>query len=184
METKPVNMAIALVVVVVVGFAAWQFGYQSGWNKAKERVAKAGFLPPSGEMRAVSGTLQAVSGSTLTVTTNTIDPFASDELKTRQVTVDQKTKIEKLTQKDPAAFEKESAAFTESLKKQGGAAAGGKPLSPPEPFIRETIKLSDIKTGDHITVLAGENIATAKQFTALTVSVLPTFAPPPSAPAR
>ena len=184
METTTPSKFItaAIIAVVAVGAVAWWAGYQSGWNKAKLAVQNAGILPPSASETQVtnfSGKVLSVNGQKLDLKIVSVDPFAPKDLEVRTVVADQSTVIERLSMKDQAAFQKELDAFNKQVQAKGGA-ANVSPGEYPNPFITETIQMSDIKTDDIVTVMSNENIANAKSFTASKISVQIAITPPPS----
>jgi len=82
------------------------------------------------------------------------------------------TMIYQLEPKDSKTYQQEMAEF--SKKMQERAAKPGvqaQPLTPPEYFIKKESKLTDIKTGQQITVTAAQDIKDVKEFTAAEISV-------------
>lgn len=181
MQTK--QIAIAVGIVIVISVVSWQVGYKSGynsgWNKAKEVVQKSGLIPQANitQTTVLAGTIETVNSQSFSLKTFSADPFASTDLLERTVNIDQNTVIEKLKQKDQAEFQKELKIYTEKTKTTVPGANGVSPSDYPMPFTKEKIALKDIKSGDRATVMSGENIATAKQFTATSVQVQSSMVP-------
>lgn len=122
--------------------------YKDGYEAARQRFSKM-YPVLSQETRVVSGSVVEISANGLTLKQDSlaVDPKADGVSDTRTITVDAKTVISRVTEKDPDAFRKEMEVF---LAKQGQA--GTDPVSPPIPTISTPSKLSDIKPGMRISI--------------------------------
>ena len=192
MENRNALKILAVVVLLVVSnYISWNVG-KSGGLEMSGSAGNVGLPAPGpipGGVRGFGGTVENVSDSGFTLRLSAYDPFASQGPSLRNVTVNKETILERLIQKDNATIQKEQTAFMEKISAGSAAPAGGQgsatggenqsaPLTPPEPFIRERISLNDIKAGDMVLVSAGEDIGTAKQFTATRVSLQPSVSLP------
>lgn len=121
--------------------------YKDGYEAARQRFSKL-YPVLNQESRLVSGTVIAVSGNGFTLMQDSlaIDPKADGVSDTRTITVDDKTLINQVKEKDPDAFRKEMEAF---LAKQGQST---EPQSPPIPTISTAARLSDLKPGMRLSV--------------------------------
>src|SRR3989344_4229560 len=192
MENKNGLKILAIVVLlVIVSYISWSVGKSGGLGTSGGAALPAPGPIPGG-VRGFGGTVENVSDSGFTLRLSAYDPFTSQGPSLRNVTVNKETILERLIQKDNATIKKEQIAFMEKFSAGGAAPAGGQgsatggenqsaPLTPPEPFIRERISLNDIKAGDMVLVSAGEDIATAKQFVAVRVSLQPSVSLPGTA---
>lgn len=161
-ERSPVRIVLFIIIAVAVGAAGWYLGYQAGWQKAKKVVEESGLLPATEGVQVTNilGAVQEVGDGTMQLAVRSIDPFAPEELQVRTVIVDDSTSIGKL-----------SLQITPPLgKKAGVPSATTTPLA-----------LGDIRVGDFVSVDAGEDIRTAKTFTATAITVLPPASSPPQA---
>ncbi len=180
MEQKSINVGIVLILVVVVGFMAWQGGYQAGWGKAKDKIEKSGMFPGAMETKVLNGQVTAVGDSSLGVKVFMVSPLASEDLTIRTVIIGNDTIIERNTPKDMETLRKEQAEFMEEIKKAPLSGETAKaPVIPPEPFTREIVTIKDIKVGDNVMVEASENVSAVKEFTAARISLTPSIAPAP-----
>jgi len=169
------NLIVGIVVALVVGGAVGYVtaGYQ---YSDKLEMAKTAF-PSQPTMQIVSGTIQSISGNTITIQTPpSINPF--EDLPTvREVTVTSETKILKSEPKEPAVFQKEVEAYQKAMSasaskpgEQAPAAGANLPI-PPQPFTETELSISDLKTGDMITVDAGKDVKTATSFDAVKITL-------------
>jgi hypothetical protein len=179
---------IVLVVVacslIAVAFFSYQVGYFNGSGTVATTVQKQDAAPalpvgsPVLESRMVMGVVDGISDQKITLKNfQKLPPVgvpkSSDEDKRMTAIVIDTTVIEKIGQKDIKVIQEEQAAFTKKMQEQAGKApeAGVLPIVPPEPFTREKITLQDIKSGDSITVFAGEDISKLDEFTASRIEI-------------
>lgn len=173
-----IGMALALVAGGVVGYTVAGLQYSAQLEKAKK------FFPVMSEMRSVSGTVTKVSGNVVTISTPPSNNPFEDVPTTRDVVVTAATKVIKNVQKDQKVYQEEMTAYQAALQKAqkaapaAGPAAGASPASaavafpvPPMPFDEKELKVSDIKTGDMISVEAAQNIKTQTRFEATRITV-------------
>lgn len=184
-NSNGLKVLAVVVLLVVSNYISWNVGKSGSLSipGATEGAALPAPVQPPGGIRAFGGTVETISDSGFTLKLSPYDPFASKGPSVRNVSVDERTVIERLIQKDNATIQKEQAAFMEKL-----SASGGKnpdvPLTPPEPFIRERIALTNLRAGDLVLVSASEDISTAKKFVAARVSLQPRVNAPSAPPAR
>lgn len=194
---KILPFALTLVAGLVAGYGSGrlsigspvnpQGSYQEGYDAAKKKLAESGLIPPAlTELRSLTGTIKSVGSGSLVIEAPLRSPNPLEELNApaeRTVTLGTDVKIVKSERKDPVVFEKELQEFQKKNGQTPGASA------PPSPFLEKTLSLQDLKVGDVVTVVAGENILMAASFTAGTVSLgdlpaeafpsLPRSNPPP-----
>lgn len=147
--------------------------YQAGFDAAKKRVLESPtgmmFRTPD-DVRAVSGTVTAINGDRITLHTQSTNPFDDPSLADRTVLVTSDTKIIKISQADPKIFQAQMEAFMKTI--QSGKRTGSTPPpTPPQPT-RTTVDAKSVIVGSTLTVTAGANIKTSKEFTASEVQVL------------
>lgn len=165
-------------------------------QKLEQQVAEAKkFLPQTPQdVRLVSGRIAEINDGVITLETLSVNPF-EDLPRVRMVTVDGNTRIVRLVQKDPAQFQRESAAFQETLSRAGGVAPApvlatplppSGPAVPPSPFHEEAIGRDDLRMGSQVTIAAAENIRDRQAFTATEIRLqeLPAAPAPVPVPAR
>lgn len=143
--------------------------YQAGFDAAKKVVEQSNIgamIRPVDDIRTLSGSVTAVSGDKVTFHTASNNPFDDATLLDRVVIIGGDTKIVRLSQKDPSVMQEEMAAFTKATQTNTGTRA-----TPPSPYNSTTVKVSDIKVGDSITVVAGENIKSMKEFSATGIQI-------------
>jgi hypothetical protein len=148
---------VALVLVIVSsvmpgsskkGVLSLGGSYAEGYKAAREQAYALGVqkLP----MTSLTGTIESVSGDTIKIKTNLfVDQRVDGVGPERTIKSDGSTKIVKQSPKDSAAIQKEQEAFIASMK---DLKPGDKTVTPPSMFDEKEIKISDLKTGDMITV--------------------------------
>lgn len=166
--------AVVFILVAGVGLGGWQMGYRAGAVAQKSNL----LAPGISDVRSISGAVEKVGESSITV--KLMSQPGSLSLSTRVVNVDKDTVIERMVPKDQETYQKEQATFMEKMKNQKPGEVLKEPLTPPMPFSREVIKISDIKVGENVNVLAKDNIANKKEFLATSISIMqaPTLPPP------
>ena len=135
--------------------------------------------PVSMETQQVLGIVEKISGQEITLkdvkkstnTENTNLSAVNQELQA-VVIVNQSTIIEILSYKDGATITRESDADHESAQKIQAQNSSLTPPVPPNPFTREKITLSDVRSGDVVSVTAVEDLLIANQFTATKIVVM------------
>ena len=152
---------------------AQQNSFEAGWNAAKQRLQETGFLPPvPDEIFTISGQVQKIENNKITLNIRPLEPLADPELDVRIVEIDENTKIYQLKEKEFEQYEKEMKEYDKKMKEQMDTSEPvPEPITPPEPFVKEVAKLSDIKQGQEITVTSKENIKNKKQFRAIEIVI-------------
>lgn len=149
-------------------------GYENGFTAARTVVEGSGlgsFFKTQTDVRSVSGTVTSTQGGRIGVHSQAMNnPFEKTALSEYSVLIDSSTKISKLVAIDP----KLTKAQIDALIKAQDTRSGTKSvLSAMGPYIETTIPVSSIKTGDVITVTAGENIKSKNTFTATEIRIQP-----------
>ncbi|MBI5654725.1 hypothetical protein HZC53_03690 [Candidatus Uhrbacteria bacterium] len=143
--------------------AQLQEQYKKGYLAAREKIAPlCPMVNRSGN--SLSGTVKSVSGNTLTVEQKTFD---TDETvdgvsNIRKVTLSANTPIQLLASKPQDVLSKELADFKPDPKN---------PSNPPSPFTITTIRVSDIKVGDAVTITSNKDLRLMAEFAATMVQV-------------
>ncbi len=169
--------------------------YQAGWNAAEQKLVQSGMVPGLNSnipIKSLSGTVEKIDGNKLTVKTVPLNPLADSSLDERIVDVDSSTKIFQMTQKDPQEYQKEMAAFQKTMQSQTQAqisntanktnSAKPQTATPPMPFDKKQISLSDLKAGMQISITSSIDIKTAQEFTATEIDIQPTISQSTPAP--
>jgi len=131
-------------------------GYQEGYDAAHQKLLASGLVPPTpNEALSLTGTVKSIAGGTLTVDVEYRSPDPLDETEiptTRSVTLAASAKIYEIVPKDQATFAAEMSAFQQDPEAQA---------TPPQPFTRTELQLSDLKAGDSVTIFAETDILRA-----------------------
>jgi len=153
--------------------------FQAGWDAAKQRLAETGFVPIMGmegiEIKSVNGEIREINNSKITLKIQPLGPLADPELDVRIVEI-ANAKIYELIEKDQEEFQKEMEEFNKKMQTQGeNLEIMIEPISElivlPEMFIKQEIKLSDLKVGQQILVEAGKDVKEVKQFIAKEITL-------------
>ncbi len=144
--------------------------YQAGFDAAKKLVQESSFAPmmmsPS-DIRNFFGKVTAVNGKSISVAGQaSADPFEDKSLNDKIVKITADTKIFVITPKSAGAIKIEMDAFMKSM-----STAKDVPPTPPTMFTRTASDASSIKIGSTISVTAGENIKSIKEFSAVEIQV-------------
>src|SRR3989344_5863969 len=157
METeKSISTVAFIVVLIIVGITAWQFGYRNSSNKntqsyreeLKAKYTGTSLVIPEGtEIKQLSGTIKSISGQTLTVSISyPRDLLGDSALDERNVTVDDNTKIMPLTMKDNAVFQKELEEYQSKIR------AGESDMPSPQVFEKKIDDPLALKAGQTINI--------------------------------
>ncbi|MDD4995391.1 MAG: hypothetical protein PHW53_02945 [Patescibacteria group bacterium] len=183
--TKLLLFAICTLIILAAAFLtglfwgqksakdAFNLGYTTAWQAAKEAVDASGlFAPEPEEIMAISGTITNINASAgaLTITAEPLsdNPLASRENISRIVRTDSATTFIIRTEKDTEKFDAEQEAFN---KKMNALAANQTPPEPPTLYNDTPAEFEDIEQGGRITVKAETNIKDAAEFTASEVII-------------
>ncbi|MDP2655270.1 MAG: hypothetical protein Q8P17_01780 [bacterium] len=191
-----INIKILAVVCLLVGLVLGYVGGTMAGNKSvadlKARVAgSTATLPQMAEVRQLSGVVKSISGNNVTFAVQPRDPLGDPSLDERSVTINDKTKVTIMTQKDPAVFQKEMDEFQSAMQKVkpgasptavGSTSDSSVVPTPPQFFDKKTGNASSLKVGQTINVTSEANIKDQKSFTAVTIEILPISAAPAVAP--
>ena len=179
-ETVIIIVSVALLFGLGEGYLV---GQQIGSEAARENLsaridkaqaqydkAKKIFPQTPQDMRNIQGTVRSVDGDVVSVDTPPNNPL--DELPAvRKIAITPDTKIIIMKQKDPATFRQEMKAYQETLPSKNGAGGGSDRPLPPQPFDDVPGSLSDIKPGQLLIAIAGENIREKESFAAATIRI-------------
>ena len=177
MELKPSNIIISVIVLFAIGILAFQIGQRSISNKGveiyketlKNRLSGTGmFMPEGTEVKQLSGAIKSIEGKTITVLLSyPKDSFSDPSLDERNVTLDDNTTITLSAEKDKIVFQKELEEFQNKIR------SGESGTPPPQIFNKTTGNFSSLKVGQIINITTVNNARNQKNFTALTVDILP-----------
>jgi hypothetical protein len=188
------NMAAGIVIAMIIGGAAgyagasYQYSAELANYSAQIEKAKSAFervFPVQPTMLSVGGMIKNISGNTITLQASpSINPF-DDLPAVRTVTVTSATKLVKNEQKDPKVLQQEFADFQKAMQRSvpgpGSSVPATLPPTPLKPFNETDIKISDLKTGDNISVEAASDIKTAASFEAVKIVLISTSSVPAGA---
>ncbi|MEK7636585.1 MAG: hypothetical protein AAB362_02765 [Patescibacteria group bacterium] len=177
-----VSLIVSFVVGGVVGFVVG--GYYSGDGvltngeriaELEAKIEKAKKLFPSiSDIRSVSGTIEEINGNSIVIKSfQGISPF-EDLPEKFEILVTNATKIIRMIQKDPQAFQKEIEAIQKG-QSGGNVSEISSSASFPNPFIEKEITAKDLKVGGQVSVEAGENIKGKTRFDATRVIIQESF---------
>lgn len=145
--------------------------YQAGFDAAKKLVLESqmgGIFHSPEDVRALAGTVTAVNGNSISIHAQSMNPFEDESLNNRTIIVASDTKITKITQKDSKIMQAEMDVFMKNMKASKNSTSS---LTPPEPFIRTSSTVTDIKVGDSINVTSLENIKNSKEFSVSEIQI-------------
>lgn len=163
-----------ILIAVAVG---WGLGRWQALESVKTRLAAYQLIPMPPDSKNVFGIIERIEGNTLSVRTSYRNPL-EDTPTVVEVAVTDSTTIEKMEPKRQEAISEEMKDFAKKMKLSSTT-----PPTPPEPFVRQALKASDLQVGQSVSVVAAEEIAGASRVTAasILVSTPPeTILPPPS----
>jgi len=189
------NLAIILIAAILffaLGmFAGAKFGgqsflkafsgnnnYQAGWEAAQKRFLDFSQISGNvaGAVNSIQGEVKEIKDGKVVIKIKPLELLASQDLDERVVVIDASTKIFLLEMKDPADYQKTVEDYNKKMKEASASLKPGDTISPasvpPGVFDEKPIKLSDIKVGYLITVIAVEkDIKNIKEFKASKISV-------------
>lgn len=127
--------------------------YADGYKVAREQAYRSGLAKMMSS--SVTGIVESVSSDSIKIKTNLfVDERVDGVGQVRTIKVDQSAKIEKQIQKDQKAFAEEQSAYMEKMKNFDPEK--DKAMMSPLPYETKALKLSDLKQGDMVTIMAGE----------------------------
>lgn len=143
--------------------------YKDGYQAARNRFAQL-YPGINTESRVVSGTIVSVSanGFILTQDSLAVDPKADGIADNRTISVDEKTSIVTVKEKDPDDFRKEMQEF---LEKSGSRTTP--PPAPPLATTETTTTLSNLRVGQRVTVESDADLRFLPTIHAVTVRAMP-----------
>jgi len=151
--------------------------YQAGWEAARERLYKTGYLQlPDWQtpIKEILGNINNVSNSKITIITEPLDPLADPDLNNRIVEINSNTKIFHYAKKSKEQYDKELEEFNSKYKEKDWMNKPDSDILPPSNYyLAETVK-DDLQTGQQIRVKASQDIKNEKQFIAEEITILPT----------
>lgn len=158
--------------------------YEAGWLAASQKLEESGLLRPEpNEIFTISGNITQISENQIILKADqaVVNPLATQAPESRTITVTSQTKIIKQTPKTPEQLSAGDEKFRNEMEK---LLPGATPPSPPLPYVEEEIKLSDLKTGDRISVTSSVDIKFATVIEAAQINLISTAAgqTPPAVP--
>jgi hypothetical protein len=187
MSTSKQTVLIALMVAIGFSFGYWSNNrqispapanlqeicvseYQRGMDTIYDRlisnghadIAAFGFgFRPS---NAIAGEVKEINGKSIFLTVSPMNALADPKLKEREVDLS-KAKIYRYRQKTVEESQKDQEEFMKQME-QADREQAGAPLTPPEPFAKDTVSFDNLKVGDRVSITAGNNIHDQKTFSA------------------
>jgi len=178
------KQTITIIIIALLSFGLGYFlaasdrnEFQAGWDAANQRLTEIGYLEPESEegaeIKTISGEVAGIEGDKISLKINRpLDPLADPELDIRIVRIDNETKIVLRIVRDEEELMKEMEEFENKMAELEEREEESEQWpSEPKSFIIKEGSLSDIKIGQRISVVAGENIKAVKEFTALELTV-------------
>jgi len=149
--------------------------FEAGWQAAKQRLSETGFMPMFGEDMAItslSGEVKEVKGNKISLKISPLEPLADPNLDNRIVEVDEKTKIYRLIEKDPAQYQAEMEEFERKMgEEMENPEEIPEPIVFPEMYNKEEAGLADIEVDQRISVKTEGDIKEVKQFKAVEITI-------------
>lgn len=151
--------------------------FQAGWDTAKQRLVEAGLSPRAEqdiEINKVKGEVLDIKNNKVSLKISPLEILADPDLDYRIVNVNNTTKISFKVPKNKDKYKREVEEFEQkmstfdprSLVTEGQDIEQFEMPKFPESYIFKLGKLSNIKVGDNIIVIASENIKNSKKFNA------------------
>jgi len=149
--------------------------FEAGWQAAKQRLSETGFMPMFGkdmEITSLSGEVKEVKGNKISLKISPLEPLADPNLDNRIVEVDEKTKIYRLIEKDPAQYQAEMEEFERKMgEEMENPEEIPEPVVFPEMYQQEEAVLTDIEAGQQISVRTEGDVKEVKQFRAIEIII-------------
>ena len=149
--------------------------FEAGWQAAKQRLSETGFMPMFGEDMAItslSGEVKEVKGNKISLKISPLEPLADPDLDNRIVEVDEKTKIYRLIEKDPAQYQAEMEEFERKMgEEMENPEEIPEPVVFPEMYQQEEAVLTDIEAGQRISIRTEGDVKEVKQFRAIEIII-------------
>ncbi|MCC7357226.1 hypothetical protein IT408_01845 [Candidatus Uhrbacteria bacterium] len=139
--------------------------YKEGYEAARKSFSRI-FPSLQQESLSVSGVIIALNpnGFTFTQDSLAVDPVADGVSDTRTITVNEKTEINAIAEKDPDVFRKETQDFLEKIK------GSSEPGSPPIPLVNTKASLNDLKPGMRVSIYADTDVRFLTTIPAMSIS--------------
>ncbi len=179
-----------LLIIIIVGLVFFGLGYafgfivenktdafQDGWDAARQRLIKNGiFSAEIGDMkiREGIGLVEEVNGNKISLKLNSIDPLSDPGLKNRVIKVDDSIEIyKKLGDKDSGQYQRELEEYIKKIEilRQGASEEMIDELRLPLNYDVESADFEDIKVGQHILIVAKEDIRNLEQFKVMRITI-------------
>jgi len=162
-----VVMTFAMVFTVV--FIEYRAGYAAGFNKFSSLTQ----MQPPVKTTFITGKITSTFGAMFTIQTSA-QPFAPGstiQSATKQIVTDAATVFERVVPKDQKTYQSEIAALTKKAKPTptGGVQAPMEYTIPPITF--ETISLTELRSGDNVSVTVTEDNRATRVIVAPTSSI-------------
>jgi len=172
---KTITILLILIIGIAIGFTGGRYysksssqtttGSKTADSSCEAKLEKVkDMFPTIPETRNISGKIKEIKGKTIILEAINVNPL-EDLPTTREITIEDNTKIVKSENKDQTTFQNEMDTYQEKIK------AGEKNAIPPMPFAEKEITPADLKVGDQISVEASENIKTKEKFEATKVTL-------------
>lgn len=167
-QSSKIKKLLPLIFIVIAVAVGWQLGRWQALESAKARLAAYQLVPVPPDSKNVFGTIERIDGNTLYVRTLYANPL-EDAPMVVAVAIIASTTIEKMEPKDESVISAEMKNFAKNTK-----ASSTTPPVPPEPFVRQALKASDLLAGQSVSVITAENAFGAARVTAVSILVTAT----------
>ncbi len=147
----------------IFGSQSFENGYKAGYQAAREKFAAVAPLPAGIAITAISGTIKSINGQQIVVTATNLDtdPYIDGVSNDRTIIVTASTTLMQRTFLSAEEQARQMDRWTKSADRDKTA--------PPSPFTEKPLKLSDLKVGQTVAVMANEDIRLKESFNATQV---------------
>jgi len=143
--------------------AAYDNGYDKGWDAAKERLYETGVLESVENdypVKSVIGDIQGIDGDKLYLQIEPVEALAKRELDDRVVVINENTKVYKYVSRSQEEIESER----QELERSGK-------LEEPALMKKQEVPVSQLDSASRVIVYSEQDIKNDKQFQAIEIII-------------
>jgi len=149
--------------------------YEAGWEAAKKRLIETGYLQSfeaTAKIMTLTGDVVKKNNNSIDLKIIPLEPLADPDLNIRVVEINKETKIYQIVEKDQAKYEEELAKYLAEFSDNSYINGPKAPLVPNRYKQAEAL-LSDITTGQVVSIKTAEDIKDKKRFLATEITIRP-----------